>query len=98
MKIAIYVPSWPPGSSANGIVTYAAQLVPALRKLGHEVFVITSNFTATTPDAYTVDLNKIPADALDLISTKIAISSRTSFFQCVSRTIAFCYPGAEDAS
>ena len=59
MKIAIYAPSWPPGSSANGIVTYAAQLVPALRKLGHEVFVITSNLTTTTPDAYTLDLNRI---------------------------------------
>src|SRR6185312_2180399 len=61
MKIAIYVPSWPPGSSANGIVTYAGQLVPALRKLGHEVFVITSNFTAETPDEHTLDLNNIPA-------------------------------------
>ena len=41
MKIALYVPSWPPGSSPNGIVTYAAQIVPALRRLGHEVFILT---------------------------------------------------------
>lgn len=41
MKIAMYVPEWPPGLSANGIVTYASYMVPALRDLGHEVFVLT---------------------------------------------------------
>src|SRR5258708_1806302 len=59
MKIALYVDSWPPGSSANGIVTYAAQLVPALRQLGHEVFVLTSNAGAKIVDDYTIDLNAI---------------------------------------
>ena len=57
MKIALYVYSWPPGSTANGIVTYAAQLVPALRQLGHEVFVLTSNPAANLVDDYTIDLN-----------------------------------------
>jgi glycosyltransferase involved in cell wall biosynthesis len=60
MKIALYVPSWPPGSSANGIVTYAAQLVPALRQLGHEVYVLTPTFNGDVADAYTIDLKKIP--------------------------------------
>jgi glycosyltransferase involved in cell wall biosynthesis len=59
MKIAIYVPSWPPGAFANGIVTYAAQIIPALRQLGHEVFVLTPNCTSKTIDPYTVDLNAI---------------------------------------
>jgi glycosyltransferase involved in cell wall biosynthesis len=59
MKIALYVPSWPPGSSPNGIVTYAAQIVPALRRLGHEVFVLTPNHTERIADAYTIDLNAI---------------------------------------
>jgi glycosyltransferase involved in cell wall biosynthesis len=59
MKIALYVPSWPPGSSANGIVTYAAEIVPALRELGHEVFVLTSDHTADTDDGHTIDLSKI---------------------------------------
>jgi glycosyltransferase involved in cell wall biosynthesis len=58
MKIAIYVPSWPPGFSANGIVTYAAELIPALRHLGHEVYVLTSNSTASACEGYTVDLRK----------------------------------------
>ena len=36
MKIALFVPNWPPGLTPNGIVTYASQLVPALRRLpGH---------------------------------------------------------------
>jgi glycosyltransferase involved in cell wall biosynthesis len=59
MKIAIYVPSWPAGASANGIVTYAAQMIPALRQLGHEVFVLTPKCTAKTTDPYTIDLNAI---------------------------------------
>lgn len=54
MKIAVVVPSWPPGSMASGIVTYASQLVPALRRLGHEVFVLTAG--KMDSDSYTVSL------------------------------------------
>lgn len=60
MKIALYVPAWPPGSSANGIVTYASQLVPALRQLRHEVFVLTSNVKTDVTDPYTIDVARIP--------------------------------------
>jgi glycosyltransferase involved in cell wall biosynthesis len=56
MKIALYVPSWPPGSTANGIITYAAQTVPALRKLGHEVYVLTSDDRSQNSDEHTIDL------------------------------------------
>ena len=56
MKIALLVPSWPPGFSANGIVTYASQLVPALRRLGHEVFVLTACKATGDDDPYTIDL------------------------------------------
>jgi glycosyltransferase involved in cell wall biosynthesis len=59
MKIAIYVPTWPPGRSANGIVTYAAQLVPALRRLGHEVYILSSSLIEPPQDKYVIDLNKI---------------------------------------
>jgi glycosyltransferase involved in cell wall biosynthesis len=59
MKIAFYVPAWPPGRSANGIVTYAAQLVPALRRLGHEVYILSSNLIESHLDKYAIDLNKI---------------------------------------
>ena len=41
MKIAMYVPAWPPGNSANGIVAYASYMIPALRNLGHDVFILT---------------------------------------------------------
>ena len=58
MKIGLYVPSWPPGKTANGIVTYASQLVPALRRLGHEVFVLTSTTTGDG-DEYTIDLRNV---------------------------------------
>ena len=56
MKIAIFVPAWPPGFTANGIVTYASHLVPALRSLGHEVFVITPHRTLKEEDPYTIEL------------------------------------------
>ncbi len=56
MKIALFVPSWPPGLVANGIVTYASYLVPALRQLGHEVFVLTRALGEADP--YAIDLNK----------------------------------------
>lgn len=58
MKIALYVPAWPAGSSPNGIVTYASYVVPALRELGHEVYVLTSNVATSASDPYVVDLSQ----------------------------------------
>ena len=55
MKIGLYVGSWPPGDIPNGIVIYASQLVPALRRLGHQVFVFTPHKTSDS-DPYTIDL------------------------------------------
>jgi len=55
MKIGLYVGSWPPGDIPNGIVIYASQLVPALRRLGHQVFVFTPHKTSDN-DPYTIDL------------------------------------------
>ena len=58
MKIAICVPSWPPGFSANGIVTYASYLVPALRALGHEVFILTRETRTEKDDPHVIDLRR----------------------------------------
>lgn len=80
MKIAIYVPSWPPGSSANGIVTYAAQIVPELRRLGHDVFVLTPNCTSETTDPYTIDLNKIETHRSILTRLKSRLFRHPTFF------------------
>lgn len=55
MKIAFVVPSWPPGSAASGIVTYASQMVPALRDLGHDIFIITPR--KHDRDPRTIDLS-----------------------------------------
>jgi glycosyltransferase involved in cell wall biosynthesis len=56
MKIAMCVPAWPPGGDANGIVTYASHMVPALRNAGNEVYVITGD--ARIVDEYTIDLRR----------------------------------------
>lgn len=57
MKIALFAPSWPPGFNPNGIVTYASHTVPALRRLGHEVFVLTFNKETADYDRDTIDLS-----------------------------------------
>jgi glycosyltransferase involved in cell wall biosynthesis len=59
MKIALYVPSWPPGSSSNGIVTYASHIVPALRSLGHEVFIVTGRSSKDAENTDTISLTKL---------------------------------------
>lgn len=41
MRIGFYIPSWPPGSAANGIATSLGRLAPPLREMGHEVFYVT---------------------------------------------------------
>jgi len=56
MKIALYVPSWPPGFDASGIVTYASELIPALRRLGHEVYVLAGRKATDDDDPYTIDV------------------------------------------
>lgn len=61
MKIALFVPSWPPDSLPNGIVSYASQLVPALRRLGHEVFVLTPAKATGDSDHYTIALRDFAA-------------------------------------
>ena len=58
MKIALYVPSWPPGYASNGIVTYASYLVPALRSLGHRVFVVTADKARDSHDPEYYDLKE----------------------------------------
>jgi glycosyltransferase involved in cell wall biosynthesis len=76
MKIAIYVPSWPPGFVANGIVTYASNLVPALRRLGHEVFVLTD--ATRDSDAYTIELRRYAEkpNLLDKVLFRLAPESK----------------------
>ena len=80
MKIAIYVPSWPPGLLANGIVTYASQLVPALRALGHEVFVLTPQKDVGDLSEYTINLQKF--------TTKRTVWNR-SMFRLIPEVVRF---------
>lgn len=56
MHIAILTPSWPQFANPNGIATYYSNLVPALRSLGHRVFVITlNNSEPEESDVFTVE-------------------------------------------
>lgn len=41
MRIGYYIPAWPPGAVANGIVTTLGYLGEALRELGHQVMFVT---------------------------------------------------------
>jgi len=87
MKIALFVPSWPPGLLANGIVTYASQLVPALRRLGHEVYVLTPLRGAGDDDPQTIDLQPyfLKTTLWDRLMFKL--SPDTHFFNRASAAI-----------
>lgn len=87
MKIAIFVPSWPPGASANGIVTYAAQIVPALRQLGHDVFVLTPNCISKAADPYTIDLSAIESSRSPLSRLAARLLSSSSFVDDFGRKL-----------
>ena len=43
MRIGYFIPSWPPGSDPNGIVTSLGHLGRQLRAMGHEVFYVTAS-------------------------------------------------------
>ena len=88
MKIAFYVPSWPPGFTANGIVTYASQLVPALRQLGHEVFILTFHKEGNDCDPYTIDLQKFASSPSILKRVGLRLLPETIRFNAVSSIIA----------
>lgn len=86
MRIALYVPSWPPGRVANGIVSYAGHLVPALRALGHEVFVLTHH-SSEEPDAYTVDLQRYSGKSSIWLRAVSKISPVASDFRAATLPI-----------
>ena len=87
MKIALYVPSWPPGFSPNGIVTYASYLVPALRQLGHEVFVLT--FAAgECDDPYCIELRRFSPVHNLLNRALFRFAPETAHFNSISFAIA----------
>ena len=88
MRIAFYVISWPPGFSANGIVTYASQIVPALRRLGHEVFVLTPYKSADHNDPYTIDLQAYASLPTFWARAKYKLISETADFNTLSSPIA----------
>src|SRR5262245_24413463 len=87
MKIGIYVTSWPPGDIPNGIVIYASQLVPALRRLGHEVFVLTPDKT-TEDDPYTIDLRNLGATPTFWARALSKLIPHSAGFNIVSSVIA----------
>src|SRR5947209_6122127 len=88
MKIAVYVPSWPPGLIASGIVTYAAQLVPALRRLGHEVFVLTAHKGPDDNDPHTIDLRNFSCPPNLWERAMFRLAPATASFNASSSAIA----------
>ena len=91
MKIALFVPSWPPGSVANGIITYAAYIVPALQRLGHKVYLLTflvSPHNATDDkDPWTIDLRRYSPKETAWDRVKFRLSPSTVAFNRKSAAI-----------
>jgi glycosyltransferase involved in cell wall biosynthesis len=88
MKIALFVPSWPPGLTPNGIVTYASQLVPALRRLGHKVFVLTPEATEEQQDPYTIDLREFASTSKFWDGMMFRLAPDAAGFNAASSAIA----------
>jgi glycosyltransferase involved in cell wall biosynthesis len=91
MKIAVYVASWPPGKSPTGIVTYTSHLVPALRALGNEVFVIAGSVTAGQGDRYTIDVRRfLPAPTfVNRAMSKLAPSNYREMASAVASAVKY---------
>jgi glycosyltransferase involved in cell wall biosynthesis len=85
MKIGLLVPSWPPGSAANGIATYSSHLVPALRDLGHEVYLLA--FRVDEPDEYTTDLRSFDRSPSLLQRAVARLAPETALFNKVSSMV-----------
>jgi glycosyltransferase involved in cell wall biosynthesis len=50
MRIGYYIPGWPPGAVANGIVTTLGNLGQQLREMGHQVYYITPSAPPDSQD------------------------------------------------
>jgi glycosyltransferase involved in cell wall biosynthesis len=87
MKIALYAPAWPPGLVANGIVTYASHLVPALRRLGHEVFVLTCDPGEST-DPHTINIRRFSPKPNILNKAWYQLAPEAAHYKFMSTTIA----------
>jgi glycosyltransferase involved in cell wall biosynthesis len=87
MKIAVYVPSWPPGSAANGIVTYASQIIPELREAGHQVFVITPDYHSTQNDPFVVNLEEYERAAPLWVRARRKILTKSDWVDQLSRKL-----------
>jgi glycosyltransferase involved in cell wall biosynthesis len=88
MKIALFVPNWPPGRTPNGIVTYASQLVRALRRLGHDVFVLTFQATEQHQDPYTIDLKQFAPTSKFWSRVMFRLAPEATGFNAASSAIA----------
>src|SRR5450631_138683 len=86
VKIGMYVPSWPPGTAANGIVTYASHVIPALRYLGHEVYVLTLDKTEDS-DAHTIDLKAFQKRPSFWDRAKFKIAPHDAYFSLATQAL-----------
>jgi glycosyltransferase involved in cell wall biosynthesis len=79
LKIAFYSPAWPAGSQANGVVTYVGTMVPKLRQMGHEVYVITPD--AKERDEFTINLKEYEKPPSYFRRALFKISPRLALFK-----------------
>lgn len=61
LSLAFYCPSWPPGNTSNGIVTYVGAIVPALEAQGHVVSVLSPSPAGCTTTAGVYDIEQYKA-------------------------------------
>jgi glycosyltransferase involved in cell wall biosynthesis len=87
MKIAMCVPAWPPGDSANGIVSYASHMIPALRLLGHDVFILARGH-GDTEDPHLSYITKFQRPLPLWNRALFKVASTSAIYQADARTLA----------
>jgi glycosyltransferase involved in cell wall biosynthesis len=87
MKIAMCVPAWPPGNSANGIVSYAGYMIPALRALGHDVFILARG-SSDTGDPWLSFINTFQKPLPLWKRALFKLASTNAIYHAEARTLA----------
>jgi glycosyltransferase involved in cell wall biosynthesis len=79
LRVALYAPAWPRGALPNGIVTYTSHIVPALRSLGVETWVLASLLAPENTDArvrpVSLGRDSIPARLVARVRDRLALGA-----------------------
>ena len=78
MHVALFTPAWPPGTVANGIVTYVAAMRAELLRQGHRVSLFSPDVRIEAPDVHPVAASPTER-VVDALVARLSRRDRTVF-------------------